>query len=136
MWIAAAAFSLVALLSVGVAHADCTSPGDFGAGSGCAPPGASSGSGKTESWPPTAVDWPPQLKSYSDTDTSGKKGDAKPTPIVLPSGQKPPPAAPSSGSNSTSTSTPPTPIVPVGPATAETTPSTGTTPTPIVAPHG
>jgi hypothetical protein len=153
---AAAAFVLagsVALLPVGIAHADCTTAGDFGAGSGCAPPGGSSGSGNTESWPPKSVDWPPQLSSDSGNDNGGDSGGkggsggsggnggggdggAQPTPIVMPGGQKPAPATPSSGSDSTSTSTPPKPIVSVGPAPTGTTPSatTSTTPTPIVAP--
>ena len=144
VWIAAAALSLVgwvAVLPAGVAHAGCTSPGDFGAGAGCPPPGSSSGSGNTESWPPTSVDWPPQLNPDSGSDSGGDSGangggGAKPTPIVMPSGQKPPPATPSSGSDSTSTSTPPKPIVPVGSASTATTPSTSSTPTPIVTPQG
>ena len=141
--IAAAAFSLVgwlALVPVGIAHADCTTAGDFGAGAGCAPPGDSSGSGKAEGWPPTSVDWPPQLSSDSGSDSGGKGGgggdDASSTPIVMPDGQKPPPAKSSSGSDSTSTSTPPKPIVPVGSAPLAATPTTSTTPTPIVTPHG
>jgi hypothetical protein len=140
MWTAAAALPIVgwvAVFPVGVAYADCTGAGDYGAASGCAPPGSSSGSGNTESWPPTSVDWPPQLGSDSDK-ASGDKGggDAKPTPIVMPNGQKPPPAAPASGSDSASTSTPTTPIVPVGSAPTATNPSTSATPTPIVTPHG
>ena len=143
--IAAAAFSLagwVAVLRVGVANANCTTAGDFGAGAGCAPPGDSPGSGKAEGWPPTAVDWPPQLSSDSDSgsDSGGKGGggghDASSTPIVMPDGQKPPPAKSSSGSDSTSTSTPPKPIVPAGSAPLAATPTTSTTPTPIVTPHG
>jgi hypothetical protein len=149
---AAAAFVLagsVALLPVGIADADCTTAGDFGAGSGCSPPGGSSGSGNTESWPPKSVDWPPQLSSDSGNDNGGDSGgkggnggnggngggggDASSTPIVMPSGQKPPPAKSSSGSDSTSTSTSPTPIVPVGSAPTGTTPSA--TPTPIVTPQ-
>ena len=140
MWIAAAALSIagwVAVLPVGVAYADCTTAGDFGAAAGCAPSDDSSGSGKAESWPPTSVDWPPQLGSDSDKDSGDKGGgSAKPTPIVMPDGQKPPPATPASGSDSTSSSTPPTPIVPVGSAPAATNPSTSATPTPIVTPHG
>jgi hypothetical protein len=145
---AAAAFVLagsVALLPVGIADADCTTAGDFGAGAGCSPPGGSSGSGNTESWPPTSVDWPPKLSSDSGNDNgndSGGKGGnggggAEPTPIVMPSGQKPAPATPSSGSDSTSTSTTPKPIVPVGSAPTGTTPSatTSATPTPIVTPQ-
>jgi hypothetical protein len=148
---AAAAFVLagsVILLPVGMAHADCTTAGDFGAGSGCAPPGGSSGSGNAESWPPTSVDWPPKLSSDSGNDNGGDSGGkggsggggggTQPTPIVMPGGQKPAPATPSSGSNSTSTSTPPKPIVAVGAAPTGTTPgaTTSTTPTPIVAaPH-
>ena len=136
--IAAAAFSLagwVALIPVGIANADCTTPGDFGAGAGCPPP--SSGSDNTESWPPTSVDWPPQLKSNSDSDNGGNGGgDTKATPIVMPSGQKPPPPTSSSGSDPASTSTPPKPIVPVGSASAATTPSTSTTATPIATAHG
>ena len=109
--------------------------GDFGAGAGCPPPGSSSGSGNTESWPPTSVDWPPQLNSDSGNGSAGHgDGGVKPTPIVMPDGQKPPQATPSSGSDSTSTSTPPTPIVPVGSAPTGVTPSTSATPTPIVPP--
>ena len=135
--IAAAAFLLfgcVAVLPVGIAYADCTTPGDFGAGAGCPPPDSSSGSGKAESWPPTSVDWPPQLDSDTGSDSKGG-GDTQPTPIVMPDGEKPPPAKPSSGSNSTSTSTP-KPIVAVGSAAAATTTGTTPTPNPIVAAHG
>src|SRR5262245_7547495 len=93
--IAAAAFSLagwIALIPVGIANADCTTAGDFGAGAGCPPPGSSGGGGgNTESWPPTSVDWPPQLKSDFGSDNGGNSGgDTKSTPIVMPSGQKPP----------------------------------------------
>jgi hypothetical protein len=113
--LAAAAFSLagwVALLPVGVANADCATPGDFGAGSGCPPPGSSSGSGNTESWPPTSVDWPPQLSFDTGSASGDKNGAGKPTPIVLPSGQKPAPPIPSPASGTTtSTSATPTPIV-------------------------
>lgn len=101
-----------AIAEAGVASADCTSPGDFGAGSGCPPPGddSSSGSGGSgESWPPTSVDWPPSQSSGPGSDTGGKQG----TPIVLPAGQSPP-AKTADDSGSTSTSTPPTPIVPAG----------------------
>jgi hypothetical protein len=105
-----------------VAVADCTGAGDVGAGSGCPPPGDSSGSGNAESWPPTSVDWPPQLDS--DTGSDDKGGSS--TPIVMPDGQKAPPSAHSE--SSTSTSTPAKPIVPVGAPSAE------TTPTEIVAP--
>ena len=113
------------MLPTGVAAADCTGAGEFGAGSGCPPPGDSSGSGSSDSWPPTAVDWPPPQNSISGSDDdSGGKGDAA-TPIVMPNGQKPPPAV---HSESTSTSTPAKPIVPVGAASVE------TTPTEIVAP--
>jgi hypothetical protein len=140
MWVAAAALSIagwVAVFPVGTANADCTTAGDFGAAAGCAPSGDSSGSGKTESWPPTSVDWPPQLASDSDKDSGDKGGgDAKPTPIVMPNGQNPPPATPASGSDSTSASTSPTPIVPVGSAPSTSIPSTSTTPTPIVTTHG
>lgn len=143
IWIAAAAFSLVgwvAVVPVGVAYADCTTAGDYGAGAGCAPPGSSDGSNKTESWPPTSVDWPPQLNADTGSDNGGGGGGngdkgAKPTPIVMPSGQTPPSATLSSNYDSTSTSTSPTPIVPVGSSPAATTPSTSTTPTAIVSPH-
>lgn len=115
--IAAGAVALAAsfvLVPLGIANADCTTAGDFGAAAGCAPSDDSSGSGKAESWPPTSVDWPPQLGSDSDKKGGDKGGgDVKPTPIVMPSGQKPPPATPASNSG---------------------TPSA--TPTPIVAPHG
>ncbi|WP_142392632.1 hypothetical protein [Mycobacterium sp. 3519A] len=106
IWLAAAALSTVAgFVPIAIANADCTTPGDFGAGSGCAPP--SSGSGNAESWPPTSVDWPPQLKSDSDSDSDDKDAGSKSkTPIVMPYGEKPPPAT-----TSTSTSAKPTPIV-------------------------
>jgi hypothetical protein len=113
--IVAVIFSLTGwLVTLGVANADCTTPGDFGAGAGCAPPGSSSGSGNTESWPPTSVDWPPQLKSDSGSDTAAKASDAKPTPIVMPTGQKAAPDTATSGSQPPSTSTPPKPIVAAG----------------------
>ncbi len=108
------------VMPAGVASADCTGAGDFGAGSGCPPPNSSSDSGNTESWPPTSVDWPPQLSSDSDSSDSGSgtNGDTtKATPIVVPDGQTAPPATAASkpivGSSSTSTSTSstPTPIV-------------------------
>jgi hypothetical protein len=114
----------VAVLPTGVAAADCTGAGDFGAGAGCPPPGDSSGSGSSNSWPPTAVDWPPPQNSVSGDDAGAGGGTAS-TPIVMPNGQKAPPAT---HSESTSTSTPPKPIVPVG------APSVGTAPTTIVAP--
>ena len=129
--IVAVALSLIGWLApVGLASADCTTPGDFGAGSGCAPP--SSGSGNTESWPPTSVDWPPQLKSDSDSDSDSKGSSPKSTPIVMPDGQKPPATAASS--DSTSTSTPATPIVPAGPV-ADAAATTSATATPIVTPQ-
>jgi hypothetical protein len=81
-----AALSLVgciAVLPVGVAHADCDTPGDFGAGAGCAPPGSdtSGGGSSTESWPPTSVDWPPQIESALG---SGDNEKSKTPPIVMP----------------------------------------------------
>jgi hypothetical protein len=129
MRIAAAVLSLIgwAVLPAGVADADCTGAGDFGAASGCAPPGASSGGGgKAESWPPTSVDWPPQLDADTGSDSKGG-GDAQSTPIVMPDGQKAPPVTHPSSSDPTSTSTPPKPIVPVGAPAAGTTGATGTT---------
>lgn len=139
--------SLTLLPVVGIAAADCTTAGDFGAGAGCAPPGGSSGS-STESWPPSKVDWPPQLNSDTGNENGGEGGGkggsgggggggGESTPIVMPSGQKPTPAKSSSGSDSTSTSTSATPIVPVGSAPAGTTASatTSTTSTPIVTPQ-
>jgi hypothetical protein len=103
----AVVFSLMGWVAP-VANADCTTAGDFGAGAGCSPPGSGSDN-STQSWPPTSVDWPPQLKSMagSDSDSDDKGGDTKSVPIVMPSGQKPPPAA----TTSTSTSATPTPIV-------------------------
>ena len=130
--IVAVAFSLIGWITpAGLASADYTTAGDFGAGAGCSPP--SSGSDNTESWPPTSVDWPPQLKSATDndSDSDSKGGDAKSTPIVMPDGQKPPPATTSS--DSTSKSAPAKPIVPVG--SVSTVATTSTTPTPIVAPQ-
>jgi hypothetical protein len=145
-WRTAAAAVLVAgsvtLLPVGIADADCTTAGDFGAGAGCSPPGDSSGSGNAESWPPTSVDWPPKLSSDSENGNggegggkggSGGSGGGQPTPIVMPNGQKPASTTPSSSSDSTSTSTTPKPIVPAGSALTGTT--TSTTPTPIVTPQ-
>jgi hypothetical protein len=86
--------------SSGAANADCTTAGDFGAGAGCSPPG-SSGSGNAESWPPTSVDWPPQLNSDDGKGGGGDSGDKKSadatkTPIVVPNGGTPPSATVSS----------------------------------------
>jgi len=90
------------------ARADCTGAGDFGAGSGCAPPGGGSSSAKA--WPPTSVDWPPNVESDSGGG-SGDGGDAK--PIVLPDGQKPSITTSRTSAPATPT-TSSTPIVPVG----------------------
>ena len=91
-----------------VAAADCTGAGDFGAGSGCAPPGGGSSSAKA--WPPTSVDWPPNVDSDSGG-SSGDSGDAN--PIVLPDGQKPSTTTPRASAPATPTTSSP-PIVPVG----------------------
>lgn len=110
---------------------NCSGAGDFGAAAGCAAPG--DGSGKTESWPPTSVDWPPDFSSESDN--GGKADNQAATPIVLPAGQQPPHAKSSSGqSDSPSTSTSPTPIVPVGAAPLDSSPGSTPTSAPIVAP--
>ncbi len=93
------------ILPVGVAQADCDTPGDFGAGSGCPPPGSdSSGGGGTQSWPPTSVDWPPQVESAG----GGSNAKSTSSPIVLPDGEA---AHRKSPATTISTSTTPTPIV-------------------------
>lgn len=92
-----------------VAGADCTGAGDFGAGSGCAPPGGGSSSAKA--WPPTSVDWPPNVDSDSGG-SSGDSGDAN--PILLPDGQKPSTTTSRASAPATPTTSSP-PIVPVGP---------------------
>jgi hypothetical protein len=96
--------------SAAVAAADCTMAGDFGAASGCAPPGGDSGGGGGDSWPPTSVDWPPNADSGDsggDSGSGGGGGKSKAaTPIVMPEGMTAPAA-------STDTSSTPTPIVPV-----------------------
>ena len=106
---------LVLLMPVATAHADCSGPGDFGAASGCAPPGDASGGGGGESWPPTGVDWPP---SQSD-DSSGAGGAADgadggttSAPIVMPEGQHAPPVT--VAAQPSVTSTPAVPIVAAG----------------------
>lgn len=102
----------MAIAPAGLAQADCTGAGDFGAGSGCPAPGANSGSGGGDSWPPTAVDWPPAQSADADGDTGAP---ATAPPIVLPSGQQAAPAAPATSDPS---SPPKPPIVPVdAPAT-------------------
>jgi hypothetical protein len=93
-----------AMVPVGVAGADCSGAGDFGASSGCPPPGGSD-SGGGDSWPPTSVDWPPGGDSGSDSGTPDASQKKTPPPIVLPLGQEAP---------SVSTSETPTPIVAVG----------------------
>ncbi|WP_082934585.1 hypothetical protein [Mycolicibacterium mucogenicum] len=96
------------LVCAPAARADCTGAGDFGAGSGCAPPGGGSSSAKA--WPPT-VDWPPNV----DADSPGGSGDAGDSkPIVLPDGQKPSTTTPRASAPATPTRSSP-PIVPVGP---------------------
>ncbi|NTY60323.1 hypothetical protein [Mycolicibacterium sphagni] len=112
----------IAVVPVGVAHADCDTPGDFGAGSGCPPPGpdSSGGGSSTESWPPTSIDWPPQFDSALG---GGDNEKSKAAPIVMPDGMAAQPA--------TSTSPVPKPIVGAG---SETPPSTSSATTPIVMP--
>jgi hypothetical protein len=95
-----------AVFAVGVAHADCSGAGDVGASSGCPPPGGGSGSGAGDAWPPTSVDWPPSQDTGGDDAAAGDV------------------AGPS-------TSTAPTPIVPVGAAPAD-----RPSPTAIVTPLG
>jgi hypothetical protein len=114
----------IAVAPVGVAHADCDTPGDFGAGSGCPPPGSDSSGGEsgTESWPPTSVDWPPQFDSALG---GGDNDKSKAAPIVMPDGMAAQPAA-----GSPSSSPAPAPIVGAGSASG----STSTTSTPIVMP--
>ncbi|ORA38542.1 hypothetical protein [Mycobacterium aquaticum] len=122
-WVAAT------VINIPVAEADnCTGAGDFGAAAGCAAPG--DGSGKTESWPPTSVDWPPDFSS--DSDTAGKgTGQAAATPIVRPTGQPAPHTrSPAGQGDSPSTSTSPTPIGAAGGAPSTAVPTS----TPIVAP--
>ncbi|MBB3603767.1 hypothetical protein FHT40_003428 [Mycolicibacterium sp. BK556] len=104
----------------GVARADCDTPGDFGAGSGCPPPGSdSSDSGGTESWPPTSVDWPPKF----DSAFSGDNEKSKTPPIVMPEGMAAQPA--------TNVPEAPAPIVGAGSGSST---STSPTSTPIVMP--
>jgi hypothetical protein len=98
--------AMFAVVPVSPARADCSGAGDFGASSGCPPPGGSSDSGGGDSWPPTSVDWPPGGDAGSGGDGSGGASPSKaPAPIVLPLGQEAPPVA---------TSETPTPIVAVG----------------------
>jgi hypothetical protein len=125
--------------AAGVASADCTTAGDFGAGAGCSPPGASSGGGNSEAWPPTAVDWPPSQDSASGDSGGGdggggKGGGDKPTPIVMPDGSQPALGVHTSGSDSSGTTSTPTPIVGATTSSGGSSQSTSTTPTPIVVP--
>ncbi|MGX9672353.1 hypothetical protein [Mycobacterium sp. HM-7] len=108
-WVAAAGVAVAAWFTVcpPVARADCTGAGDFGAGSGCAPPGGGSSSAKA--WPPTSVDWPPTVDS--DSGSGGGDGSADSHPIVLPDGQKP---STTTSRASGAPATPSVPIVPVG----------------------
>gem|GEM_PF-1950725 len=133
-WTLMAAFGMFP--AAGVASADCTTAGDFGAGAGCSPPGASSGGGNSEAWPPTGVDWPPSQDSASGDSGGGggKGGDDKPTPIVMPDGSQPALGVHTSGSDSSSTTSPPTPIVGATTSSGGSSQSTSTTPTPIVVP--
>lgn len=124
-----AAMTLAASLggaAAGVAHADCTGAGDFGAASGCEPPGDTSGSDGGDSWPPTSIDWPPpQANSSGSGNDEG--GDAS-VPIVMPDGQTPP-ARPA---HITDTSTVPTPMP--APIVAFGAPAAGPAPTVIASP--
>lgn len=105
--------ALLAVAPAAIAHADCTGAGDFGAGSGCPPPGDSDGSGGGESWPPTSVDWPPSQSASSTSGSSAGGGGshAATVPIVMPDGQTAPQAQKPTGD---STGTSASPIVPVG----------------------
>lgn len=103
------ALAFGAVVPAGVAYADCSGAGDFGAGSGCPPPGDTSGSGGGESWPPTSVDWPP---SQGDSGGGGGSGSGSGSgPIVMPDGQQIPSTTRSTSAKDTFA--PPTPIVPV-----------------------
>jgi hypothetical protein len=120
---------IAAITTPAPAGADnCSGAGDFGAAAGCAAPG--NGSGKTESWPPTSVHWPPDFSS--DSDNGGKDANEAAPPIVLPDGQQPHAKSSSGQSDSTSTSTSPTPIVPVGAASLGSSPGSTPTSRPIV----
>ncbi|CAN5556647.1 hypothetical protein BH09ACT8_BH09ACT8_47180 [soil metagenome] len=94
-----------AAVPAGLARADCSGAGDFGAASGCPPPGGPPDSSGGDSWPPTSVDWPPGVDSDSGSGGSGGSPSKSPAPIVLPVGQV---ASPVSASEK------PTPIVAVG----------------------
>ena len=124
--------------AAGVASADCTTAGDFGAGAGCSPPGASSGGGSSAAWPPTGVDWPPSQDSATGDSggDGGKGGGDKPTPILMPDGSQPALGVHTPGSDSSSTT--PTAIVGAttssGGSSQNKSTSTSTTPTPIVVP--
>ncbi|WP_078313082.1 MULTISPECIES: hypothetical protein [unclassified Mycobacterium] len=92
-----------------ITHADNCSPGDFGAAAGCAPPAATTGGDKAESWPPTSVDWPPDADSDVDSEQWSQRNTAS-APIVAPKGALPVTPTPSTGG----TTTVPTPIVTPG----------------------
>jgi hypothetical protein len=124
---AATVFALAFMLaSSGIAHADNTNDNsntnnnsEVGGYLG----GDSSGSDDSKNWPPTKLDWPPSDISAGGLSggSGGKGGDsdsssAKPTPIVMPSGQSAPANedAAHDGGSGNSASTKPTPIIPAG----------------------
>lgn len=121
----AVAAAWVALLgAAGVAHADNTNDNsntnnnsDVGGYLG-----AGGGEDESKGWPPTKLDWPPSDMSAGGISGSGgdggdgKSGSDRATPIVMPDGQAVPPKGDDTQGGATSTSTTPTPIVPVGPS--------------------
>jgi hypothetical protein len=111
-WVAVVGVAVSAWFTVcpPIARADCTGAGDFGAGSGCAPPGGGSSSAKA--WPPTSVDWPPNV----DSDSAGEddKRESVSSPIVLPEGQKPSTTTSRASGVSATPTTTPAPIVAAG----------------------
>jgi hypothetical protein len=123
---AAVAAAALTVAPVGVAHADNTNDNSNTNNNSDTGGYLDTGSGADESknWPPTKLDWPPSdISAGGISSGSGGKGEGgqsdsgKATPIVMPSGQA---AAPkgdaAAGDASSSTSTTPTPIVPVSPA--------------------
>jgi hypothetical protein len=117
----AVAVAALVLAPTGIAHADNTNDNSNTNNNSTVGGYLDGGSGSDDSkgWPPTKLDWPPSDMTTDGLSSSGNGGDGdsgsgKATPIVMPSGQTAAAKSDDAADSAASTSTTPTPIVPVG----------------------